>query len=113
MDRQSDLTFLRTFTGGNPDKIKKYVSMFLQLCPTQLATMSSQLTEQNYSGLRATAHALKPQITYMGIRRGEELIKTIENNAGNNVEVEKLPSMLNEFQTVCNQAMDELKLDIA
>ncbi|MBK7852698.1 MAG: Hpt domain-containing protein [Bacteroidetes bacterium] len=113
MDRQSDLTFLRTFTGGNPDKIKKYVGMFLQLCPTQLETMSGQLSEQNYSGLRGTAHALKPQITYMGIKRGEDLIKSIEHNAGNNVDVEKLPDMLNEFRTICQQAMEELKQDIA
>ncbi|MFN8145726.1 MAG: Hpt domain-containing protein [Bacteroidia bacterium] len=113
MDRQSDLTFLRSFTGGNPEKIKKYVSMFLQLCPAQLETMSGQLNEKNYSGLRGTAHALKPQITYMGIRKGEELIKSIEHNAGNNVEVEKLPEMLDQFKSICGAAMEELKADIA
>lgn len=109
----SDLTFLRTFTGGNPDKIKKYVNMFLQLCPGQLDVMGTQLQEQNYNGLRGTAHALKPQITYMGIRKGEDLVKAIEHHAGNQVEVEKLPEMLKEFREVCTAAMEELKQEIA
>ena len=77
MTKTVDLTFLNSFTGGNPEKIKKYISMFLNYCPGQLTTMQEQLTSQNYDGLRVTAHALKPQITYMGIQSGEELIKKI------------------------------------
>ena len=87
--------------------------MFLQLCPTQLETMSTHLQNGNYDGLRATAHGLKPQIIYMGIKKGEDLVKAIENNAGNKTEVDKLPGMMNEFSSICQQAMEELKLEIA
>jgi two-component system, sensor histidine kinase len=113
MTKTINLTFLTGFTGGNPEKIKKYVSMFLNYCPGQLATMKEQLQSENYDGLRGTAHALKPQITYMGIQGGEELIKKIEHMAGSKTEVEKLPELLSNFQTICEQAMIELKEEIA
>src|SRR5690242_3759492 len=112
MERTTDMTFLKSFTGGNPDKMKKYISMFLSYCPGQLQTMQDQLASQNYDGLRGTAHALKPQITYMGIKGGEDLIKRIERQAADKVEVEKLPVMLEEFTALCNQAMAELKASL-
>ena len=112
MSKSIDLTFLTSFTGGNPEKIKKYVNMFLNYCPTQLSTMKDQLTAGNYDGLRGTAHALKPQITYMGIQGGDELIKKIESMAGTKTDVERLPEMLTNFQNICTQAMLELKEEI-
>ncbi len=113
MTKTIDLTFLNTFTGGNPDKMKKYISMFLNYCPGQLVEMKAQLQDGNYDGLRGTAHALKPQITYMGVHGGEELIKKIENMAGTKTDVKNLPEMLHNFHKICEQAMVELKEEIA
>jgi HPt (histidine-containing phosphotransfer) domain-containing protein len=112
MERKTDMTFLNSFTGGNPDKIKKYVTMFITLCPGQLEQMKGHLDSQNFDGLRATAHALKPQITYMGIKEGENLIKTIEHLAATKSDIEKLPEMLGNFKVICERAMEELKADI-
>lgn len=113
MNHLTDLTFLQTFTGGNKDKIAKYVNMFLQACPEQLAKMNSLLADGDYAGIRATAHALKPQITYMGMKTGEVLIKEIEQIAGEQKEVDRLQSLLEEFTTLCNNGMEELKTAIA
>jgi HPt (histidine-containing phosphotransfer) domain-containing protein len=113
MSKSIDLTFLNTFTGGNPEKIKKYVNMFLGFCPGQLKTMKDHLDAGNYDGLRGAAHALKPQITYMGIKGGEELVKKIEANAAAKTDVEKLPEMLNNFTSICELAMTELKEEVA
>ena len=113
MSKSINLTFLNSFTGGNPEKVKKYISMFLNYCPPLLATMKEQVAAGNYDGLRGTAHSLKPQITYMGISGGEELIKKIENMAGTKTEVEKLPEMVGNFHSICEQAMLELKEEIA
>jgi HPt (histidine-containing phosphotransfer) domain-containing protein len=112
MTKTINLAFLTQFTGGNADKMKKYITMFLNYCPGQLKTMKEQLDAGNYDGLRGTAHALKPQITYMGIESGIELIKKIEANAGSKTEVEKLPEMLSNFTSLCEQAMIELKEEI-
>lgn len=113
MANETDLTFLESFTGGNPDKMKKYMNMFIQLCPGQLTLMANHLQSENYDKLRATAHSLKPQITYMGIKRGESLVKSIEQMAAEKRDVEKLPAMLDEFNSICNLAVEELKQKVA
>lgn len=111
-DRITDLTFLQSFTGGNKDKINKYINIFLQMCPGQLDAMTSLLQSNNYDGLRATAHSLKPQITYMGIKPGEGLIKTIENYAGEKIHVEQLPDLLSSFKEICGKAIAELQEEV-
>ena len=112
MNATIDLTFLRGFTSGNQEKMKKYISMFLQLCPNSLKSMKDALDQQDYDALRGAAHALKPQITYMGIKAGEPLVKIIEENAAGRIALENMPALLNEFDAVCRQAMIELANEI-
>jgi HPt (histidine-containing phosphotransfer) domain-containing protein len=109
MDALTDLTFLQTFTGGNKEKIAKYINLFLQACPSQLDKMKSCLAGADYPGLRAAAHSLKPQVIYMGMKKGEELIKKIEHLAGEQKEVETLPGLLSEFEQLCAAGTEELK----
>ena len=87
----------------------KYIGIFLQMCPSQLDLMKTHLSAGNYDSLRGTAHALKPQITYMGIKSGEDLVKKIERHAAERIDVENLPQLVDEFTVICNQAMIELK----
>ena len=107
-----DLTFLQSFTGVNKEKMAKYIGIFLQMCPGQLELMKTHLGAGNYDSVRGTAHALKPQITYMGIKAGEDLIKKIERHAAEKIDVENLPNLLEEFTVLCNRAMVELKASI-
>ena len=104
-----DLTFLQSFTGGNKEKIAKYINLFLQACPEQLAKMNERLAERDYPGLRATAHTLKPQVIYMGMKKGEEMVKRIESMAGEQRDVEQLPALVAEFEAHCQAAIGELK----
>ena len=48
MNATIDLTFLRGFTSGNQEKMKKYIGMFLQLCPNSLKSMKDALDQQDY-----------------------------------------------------------------
>jgi HPt (histidine-containing phosphotransfer) domain-containing protein len=107
-----DLTFLQSFTGGSKEKMAKYIGIFLQMCPGQLDLMKTHLAAGNYDSVRATAHALKPQITYMGIKSGEDLVKKIERHAAEKIDVENLPALLEEFTGICNQAMTDLKASL-
>jgi HPt (histidine-containing phosphotransfer) domain-containing protein len=113
MSTSIDLTFLKGFTSGNQEKIKKYIGMFLQLCPNSLEAMKTAVDHSDYDALRAAAHSIKPQITYMGIKSGEPLVKTIEELAASKNEVEKLPAMVQEFDAICRQAMVELSAAIS
>ena len=110
MDDQKiiDLTFLSTFAGGDTTRMKKYVGMFLQIAPQQLQKIKDCMDGGDWDGVRANSHSLKPQITYMGIKGGETLIKQIENDSSTRTNVENIPAMYSQIEELCNKAIVEL-----
>ena len=55
----TDLSYLRSLTGGATDKMAKYIRMFLTGAPISLQQMELYTLSKDWSGLRQTAHALK------------------------------------------------------
>ncbi len=62
-----DLTFLRKFSKDDPQKTKRYISLYLDVAPNTFAEMKRNLDNQDWEQLRINAHSLKPQTDYMGI----------------------------------------------
>jgi len=74
-----DLTFLRKFTKDDPVKMKRYISLYLDVAPKTFEEMQRNLTGGDWEQLRINAHSLKPQTEFMGILSlKEELIKIEE-----------------------------------
>ena len=109
MEPIEDLTFLKTFTSGSQEKMTKYVNMFLQHAPALVNAMEENLAKQDWAALKTSAHSLKPQISYMGIKSGEELIKTIELNASEKSNLENIPAQINSLKEILEKAYPELK----
>lgn len=104
----TDLTFLKNFTGGDNEKVKKYVSMFLSRAPEQLKSINNDLSAADYASLRVNAHSLKPQLSYMGIKSLEKDILNIEHAAGNGTDLDQLPSLVKNVNDTLQQAFQEL-----
>lgn len=104
----TNLTFLKSFTGGNPEKMTKYINMFLQLAPGILANMEMHLQNKDWPQLKSVAHSLKPQAGYMGMKEAEEIIKTIELNAGEQTHLEQIPALIDEYKQIFSVAQQEL-----
>lgn len=105
----TDLTFLGSFTGNDSQKIKRYVQMFLDRAPEQVEEIRTALGTKDYSSLRVAAHSLKPQLSYMGIKSLEQDIKAIEDNSGNQTNLEQLPALVENLETILKQAFTELQ----
>ncbi len=108
-DKVTDMEFLRTFTGGNPEKIKKYIGMFLQNGPVLLDTVKQSLKEKNFPAIKIAAHSLKPQLSYMGVKEEISNIFLIEQTAGEAVHVDRLLPLVQKLEKVCEKAFEELK----
>lgn len=108
-DKVTDMEFLRTFTGGNPEKIKKYIGMFLQNGPVLLETVKQSLKEKNFPAIKIAAHSLKPQLSYMGVKEEISNIFLIEQTAGEAVHVDRLQPLVQKLEKVCEKAFEELK----
>lgn len=74
-----DLTFLKKFTKDDPQKMKRYISLYLDVAPKTFEEMRRNLKDRDWEQLRINAHSLKPQADFMGISSlKEELVKIEE-----------------------------------
>jgi len=104
-----DFDSLSAFTGGDRNLMKIHINTFLQFAPAQVQKLRQKLSEQNWVALGDEAHKLKPKCAYMGIRGAETLFKTIELNAKEQKELDKLPELVADAETVLARALEELK----
>jgi len=98
MSQLTDLSYLRSLTGGANDKMIKYIRMFLTGAPISMQQMDLYHVSKDYSGLRQTAHALKPQLGYFGAKGSEELVKEIERLSSEQIDVDRIPALLENFR---------------
>jgi HPt (histidine-containing phosphotransfer) domain-containing protein len=112
-NKLTDLTFMKGLTKGDNAKLIKYINMFLKATPEMLNTIEKACQAKDWETLRVTAHSLKPQLSYMGIKQLEEVIKTIEFDAGQQIQLDKLPELISQLRTDCTKAMSELEIELS
>jgi len=62
-----DLTFLKKFTKDDPQKMKRYISLYLNEAPKTFEEMKKNFDDKDWEQMRINAHSLKPQADFMGI----------------------------------------------
>jgi len=104
-----DLSFLRSFTKDNPVKMKRYISMYLNIAPETFNRMESNLHDENWTDLAINAHSLKPQVDYMGIASLKEALVQIETKAkrGNVNDMESLFTQAKEINDMSGKLLKE------
>ncbi len=105
----TDRNFLKQFTGGNPEKMQKYINMFLENATKLLASMDQALAAKDYGAIKIAAHSLKPQLSYMGVKEEVSHIFMIEQSAGQSAHYDSLKEEIISLNRVCNKAFEELK----
>ena len=108
-DKVTDRMFLKQFTGGKPDKMQKYISMFLENAPKLLSAIDNGMASGDYNAVKIAAHSLKPQLSYMGVKEEVSHIFLIEQAAGSSAHHEKLPEQIKGLHRVCIKAFEELR----
>lgn len=111
-EKITDMTFLTQFTGGNEEKKKKYISMFLENGPRLINTIKNSLEKEDYESLKVAAHSLKPQFSYMGIAEDVSHIFLTEQSAGQKAQYSLLPKLVVHLEAVCNKAFSELNAEM-
>lgn len=109
-EKITNLNFLSNFAAGDTARMKKYIGMFLQIAPQQMEKIKTALAASEWDAVRANAHSLKPQITYMGINGGDVLIKKIEDDAASRSNLAELPGVVERMDELCKKAIAELEL---
>jgi HPt (histidine-containing phosphotransfer) domain-containing protein len=112
IEKSINLTFLNSMTGGNKEKMAKYINLFLQHAPVLVSQMDSNLQNSDWASLKTASHTLKSQFSYMGAAEAQSLALQIEKNAGEQNNLDLLPAQVeqvkNIFQKACSELQDEL-----
>jgi signal transduction histidine kinase/CheY-like chemotaxis protein/HPt (histidine-containing phosphotransfer) domain-containing protein len=108
-DKVTDMQFLKQFTGGKPEKMSKYIGMFLENAPKLLDSIDKGLATNDYPSIKIAAHSLKPQLSYMGVKEDVSKIFLIEQSAGQSAHFDTLPLLVSNLKRLCNKAFEELK----
>jgi signal transduction histidine kinase/CheY-like chemotaxis protein/HPt (histidine-containing phosphotransfer) domain-containing protein len=108
-DRVTDMQFLKQLTGGNNEKMSKYINMFLENAPKLLDNIDRALLANDFPSLKIAAHSLKPQLSYMGVKEEVSKIFLIEQSAGESAHFSTIPPMVINLKHLCRKAFEELK----
>lgn len=105
-----DLTFLKQFTKDDSKKMKRYISLYLDVAPKTFEEMQRNLQNGDWEQLRINAHSLKPQADFMGIvSLKEELIKIEEAVKLNNLDdIEGLFNASHKISTESEKVLREM-----
>ena len=110
-NKHIDLTYLKKLSNGSNPFIIEMITVFLQQTPTEIENLEKHLKNKDWKALRATAHKMKPSVSFMGIAELENPIKLVEEYASNETNLEKLPELISTIKNSCNEAMKELDIE--
>ena len=105
-----DLTFLKKFAKDDPKKMKRYISLYLDVAPKTFEEMQRNLKIGDWEQLRINAHSLKPQADFMGINSLKEKLIEIEEAVNmNNIDgIEELFNTSVEIATYSENLLKEM-----
>jgi len=109
MSQLTDLSFLKTFTAGDPTKMSKYINMFLGMAPKSILQMRKEVEGADWKSLKTSAHSLKTQLKYMGAASAVDLAYSIEQKCGEMSGLENVPDLMNKLEEQTNTTITELK----
>ncbi|MCK4663456.1 MAG: response regulator [Bacteroidales bacterium] len=79
-------------------KIKKIIKLYLISIPGEIEELDRAIEDKNWEIVKNVAHTLKPKMIYLGLKNLHNYSKTIEINARNQENIEKIPDLLNKIK---------------
>jgi len=107
--KTSNLEFLKNFTKGDKEKMRRYVGMYLNTTPQVIQEMEKFLEENNFETVRLKAHSIKPQVQYMGIAELSALLLQIESIVNQKENLNQLSALISSAKTMNERATIELR----
>ena len=104
-----DLSFLRTYSGGDNELMRKFIQLFLTRTPESLEQMEKALAIKDFHAVTSIAHNLRPQLSYMGIAKATDLVKSIEESAKVASESGDIPEKIKMVKEIVHNAYEELQ----
>ncbi|MEN9522167.1 MAG: hypothetical protein RL065_544 [Bacteroidota bacterium] len=108
-----NLDQLKAMTGDDVSIMKEFIKMYLKDTPNLMEKILLAKSQEIYIGEESVAwgcHKMAPQLSYMGINKGFELVKNIEGKLKelNGTTYSELNHQLDELKQLCEMSYVEL-----
>jgi HPt (histidine-containing phosphotransfer) domain-containing protein len=109
LNKHTDLSYLNQLANGSDEFISKMTAIFLEQTPEALENLDKHLAAKDWKALRGTAHKMKSSLSIMGIKELEPVVADLENFCDKEINLDKVPALVDQVKIVCKEAMEELK----
>jgi CheY-like chemotaxis protein/HPt (histidine-containing phosphotransfer) domain-containing protein len=107
-----DLSMIQSVSGGDDAFIKKMISLFIQTVPQNVQELVDAAGNGNWEQVAKMAHKLKSTIDSMGIRSIHDVIRTVESHAKTRDQLEQIPELVRQVESVVSSCILQLQLEI-
>jgi len=107
-----DLNMIRSVSGGDKAFIKKMILLFIETVPQNVQELVDATKQKNWEQVSKMAHKLKSTIDSMGIRSIHDQIRAVEMNAKNKEQLENLPDMVRQVESVVSVCIQQLRGEV-
>ncbi len=107
-----DLAMIHSVSGGDDAFIKKMIRLFIQTVPQNVQELVEAAANENWEQVSKMAHKLKSTIDSMGIRSIHDVIRAVEMHAKNRDQLERIPELVKQVESVVSSCISQLHLEI-
>ena len=107
-----DLTMIHSVSGGDDAFIKKMIRLFIQTVPQNVQELVDATTNGNWEQVAKMAHKLKSTIDSMGIRSIHDVIRTVELHAKTRDQLERIPELVKQVESVVSSCITQLHSEL-
>jgi len=105
-----NLDNLKERTKSNPKLMTEMITLYLEQTPTLVEVMKNSLQTKDWKTLQAASHKIIPSFSIMGIdKEYENMAKKVQENIKTNSQLDKIPDLVIQLETICTKACNELK----
>jgi len=108
----TDLQYLIHRTKSNPVLMMEMISLYLTQTPPLIDSMKQGMQDKDWKTLYSAVHKMIPSFSIMGIPADfENMAKKVQDYASTQLQLEGIPEMVIQLETICVQACEELKAE--
>ena len=108
----TNLNYLKNITEGNKEIIHEMIEMFILQVPEFIRNLNDLYQTGQYAALGKEAHKAKSSLQIMGMTELEQEMKRFQLKTIEGIEVESYPVHIRNFENQCNEALEELKIEL-
>lgn len=104
----TDLSYLQGITKNNHEVIRMTIEKFSVNMAETMNRMDNALLEEDWEKIGAEAHKLLSSVGILRIKEMEGLVRNLESYCKDRVNLDKVPSMVDDVKDISQKVMSEL-----